>query len=287
MALTATEIVPGVDGQRTRVVLVHGSRLSHTQWAPQIRSLTTEFEVVTPDLPGHGSRAGEAFTLDRAIGAVAEAVEGDTARDADAPVPPVVLVGHSLGGYVAMAYAGCFPRRLAGLVLVGSAAVPTGVGAAAYRMVGALTERAGPERMTRVNDRVLRRLYPGEVVDEAIAGGYYFDPTPAAWRDVMAYCRPAMLRRVTCPVVVAGGRWDQLSIQATRFARAAPDGRVVRIRGAGHLVGFDQPGRLAELITEVARAATSAKGDLSRSESGPASSSGHDRSFWTSEIDHS
>lgn len=226
---------------------MHGSRLSHTQWAPQIRSLTTEFEVCAPDLPGHGSRAGEAFSLDRAIGAVAGAVEGGTAG------APVVLVGHSLGGYVAMAYAGCFPNRLAGLVLVGSAAVPTGVGAAAYRLVGALTERAGPERMTRVNDRVLRRLYPAEVVDEAIAGGYYFDATPAAWREVMARCRPAMLRRVTCPVVVAGGRWDQLSVQARLFARAAPDGRVVRIPGAGHLVGFDQPARLTELIADVAR----------------------------------
>lgn len=228
---------------------MHGSRLSHAQWSPQIAALSGEFDVRTPDLPGHGVRAGESFTLDRAIGAVAEAVECGTGA-------PVVLVGHSLGGYVAMAYAGCFPSRLDGLLLVGSAAVPTGPGAAAYRMVGALTERAGPERMTRVNDRVLRRLYAGEVVDEAIAGGYYFDSTPAAWREVMAYCRPAMLRRVSCPVVVAGGRWDQLSVQARRFARAAPDGRVVRIRGAGHLVGFDQPARLAELIADVARSVT-------------------------------
>lgn len=226
---------------------MHGSRLSHTQWAPQIAVLTTDFEVVTPDLPGHGVRVGQPFTLDRAVGAVAEAVEGG-ARDA-----PVVLVGHSLGGYVAMAYAGCFPTRLDGLMLVGSAAVPTGLGAAAYRAVGALVERAGPSRMTRVNDRVLRRLYPAEVVDEAIAGGYFFESTPAAWREVMAYCRPTMLRRVTCPVIVAGGRWDQLSVQARRFARAAPDGLVVRIPGAGHLVGFDQPVRLAELIADVAR----------------------------------
>ena len=58
---------------------------------------------------------------------------------------------------------------------------------------------------------------------------------------------------MTCPVVVAGGRWDQLSIQARQFARAAPDGRVVRIQGAGHLVGFDQPARLAGLIAIVAR----------------------------------
>ncbi|MEO7061972.1 MAG: alpha/beta hydrolase [Lapillicoccus sp.] len=229
-------------------MLVHGSRLSHTQWAPQIPLLSKDFDVVSPDLPGHGARAGEGFSLERAIGAVAGAVEsGD-------PGARVVLVGHSLGGYMAMAYAECFPQRLDGLVLVGSGAVPTGPGAAAYRLVAQVTERLGPDRMTRVNDRVLRRLYAPAIVDEVIAGGYFFDATPAAWGEVMDRCRPSMLREVTCPVLIAGGQFDQLSLQSRRFATAAPDGRTVRIARAGHLVGFDQPAALAEVIAGFAGA---------------------------------
>ena len=153
-----------------------------------------------------------------------------------------------------MAYAATFPRRLDALVLLGSGAVPVGVGAAAYRLVARVTDAAGAERMTRVDDRVLRRLYGRHVdtLEEVIAGGYYFAVTGTAWQEVMDRCRPAMLRQVTCPVVVAGGAFDQLSIDAARYARAAPRGRVVRIPGAGHLAGLDQPQAVADLIEEVA-----------------------------------
>ena len=84
----------------TRLVLVHGSRLSHTQWAPQVALLEEEFDLVLPDLPGHGSRAAEPFTLDRAVGAIAETVDGPARVGRDGRV---ILVGHSLGGYAAMA----------------------------------------------------------------------------------------------------------------------------------------------------------------------------------------
>ena len=158
---------------------MHGSRLSSAQWAPQVPLLRDEVDLTLVDLPGHGRRAEEEFTLARCVEVIDEAVRA---------VPdgtPVVLVGHSLGGYAAMAYAAAHPDALAGLVLAGASATPTGPGAALYRGVAALTDRLGPERMTRINDRVLRRLYPAERIDPVIAGGYYFDQTPAAWREVM------------------------------------------------------------------------------------------------------
>lgn len=276
----------------SRLVLVHGSRLSATQWAPQTARLAADadvipwLEVVTPDLPGHGARSAEPFTLERAVGAVAAAVEADPAGDDEqepepesGPVPlssgftpvdcpgrgrpRVVLAGHSLGGYVAATYAATYPRRLDGLVLLGSAAVPRGAGAVAYRGVAVLTERAGPDRMTRVNDRVLGRLYPPDLVASVVAGGYWFAPTGAAWREIMGRCGPHQLREVTCPVLVAGGGYDQLMLHANRYARAAPQGRVVRIPGAGHFAGFDQPDVVTRMLVDFAL--SSADGTLARS----------------------
>lgn len=235
---------------RAHLVLVHGSRLSSTQWAPQAPLLRDEVGLTLVDLPGHGARAAEAFTLARSAEVIEEAV------DAVAPGTPVVLVGHSLGGYAAMAYAAAHPDTLAGLVLAGASATPTGPGAAVYRGVAALTDRLGPERMTRVNDRVLHRLYPAERIDPVIAGGYFFAPTPAAWREVMAHCRPSMLAQVRYPVLLLNGQFDQFRIGARAFLRACPRARTEIVRRASHLSNLDQPVAFADALLRFTRRVT-------------------------------
>ncbi|MGV1009768.1 MAG: alpha/beta fold hydrolase [Dermatophilaceae bacterium] len=166
---------------RTRPVLVHGTRVSHVQGSAHRRWLEPRFDVVLPDLPGHGARAAQPFTMDSAVEVVGQAVEGGP------PGQPVVLVGHLLGGYVAMTYAAAHPDRLAGLVLIGSTAVPGGVGGTAYRFFGWATERAGSQRMTRFNDWLLSRMAPSEVYTATQQQGYWFEGcTPPGPR-----CRPA------------------------------------------------------------------------------------------------
>jgi pimeloyl-ACP methyl ester carboxylesterase len=232
---------------RAHLVLVHGSRLSSTQWAPQLPLLRDHVDLTLVDLPGHGARAAEEFTLGRCVEVIDEAVRA---------VPegvPVVLVGHSLGGYAAMAYAASRPDTLAGLVLAGASATPTGPGAAVYRGVAALTDRLGPARMTRFNDRVLHRLYPAERIDPVIAGGYYFAPTAAAWQEVMTHCRPAMLQHVHCPVLLLNGQFDQLRIGARAYLRACPSAREEIIRRAGHFTNLDQPEAFAAALLRFAR----------------------------------
>lgn len=223
-----------------RVVLVHGSRLGSSQWAPQRPLLEPDLDVVAVDLPGHGARAGERFTLDRAVEVVQAAVRGGPAG--------TVLVGHSLGGYVALAYAERHGADLAGLVLAGCTATPTGLGAAAYRLVARLTQRLGPQRLAPRYDRLLRRAYPAEVIEPVLAGGWFFDPTPDAWREVMTHCRPSMLTDVRCPVLFVHGRWDQFRLGVRPFRRVCPQAEEVVLPGASHLVNLDQPRWFAEAV---------------------------------------
>src|SRR6187431_3464894 len=81
------------------VVLVHGLRTSASMWRGQVAALEAAgHEAIAIDLPGHGSRMSERFTLDGAVEAIGAAVES--------AAHPVFLCGFSLGGYTSIHWAG-------------------------------------------------------------------------------------------------------------------------------------------------------------------------------------
>jgi pimeloyl-ACP methyl ester carboxylesterase len=231
-----------------RVVLVHGSQLSGAQWARYEALLGPDVDVVVPDLPAHGSRRGEVFTWEGALDVVSEAVAGDD------PSVPVVLAGHSLGGYLAMAWAAEHPDRLAGLALLGATAVPAGPGAALYRAIARVEARLGVDRMSRALDRQFDALLPEELAAVVKEAGYGFDGIPAAWHGVMTRCRPSMLAAVTCPVLLVAGQFDQLRVDARRFERAARSARWVRrvtVRHGLHVFPLTHPHDTAAALWEL------------------------------------
>lgn len=110
----AIDTAPG--SGRPTLILLHGAALNAHMWDPVIRQLDhTRWRVIAIDLPGHGARGHEAYTLAAATRAVADAAQ----RAAPAPV---VLAGDSLGGYTALAAAAQLPpAQLKGLVVAGAA----------------------------------------------------------------------------------------------------------------------------------------------------------------------
>jgi pimeloyl-ACP methyl ester carboxylesterase len=240
-----------------RLVLVHGTRLSSAQWTGYAARLPG-IDVVTPDLPGHGARAGQAFSTEAAVAALESAVEAAN------PATPVVLAGHSLGGYMATVYAARHPDRLDGLVLMGCSAVPTGLGAAAYRGYARLVERVGQERAGRAANRVMARLAGRENLDTVLTGGESYEATADAWAAVMADCRPELLTAVACPVLLLNGGLDHLGVHARRYAACCRDARIRTVRRATHLMPISHPeavaGALAEFVREVSAAGDSSPG---------------------------
>lgn len=235
-----------------RVVLVHGSQLSAAQWWRYGALLGPDVELAVPDLPAHGSRRDEPFTWERALEVVGEAVDGGD------PEVPVVLVGHSLGGYLAMAYAAAHPQRLSGLALLGASAVPAGPGAALYRAIASVEQRLGVDRMSRALDRQFAALLPDELAEVIKEAGYGFDGIPAAWAGVMGLCRPEMLDEVTCPVLLVNGQLDQLRVDVRRYVRAARSARwvrVVTVRHGLHVFPLTHPHETAAALWEVVTAA--------------------------------
>src|ERR1017187_1311620 len=113
------------------VVLIHPTRLNRTFWTPQIDALSSSNRVLAVDLPGHGRLEQERFTLPGAVAVVRAAV--DSERDSMDETMPTVIVGLSLGGYVAMALAAEAPGIADALVLAGSTVEPTGRRAHPFR----------------------------------------------------------------------------------------------------------------------------------------------------------
>ena len=139
---------------RAHVVLVHGLRTSATMWRRQLATLARhDVEVVAIDLPGHGSRIDDPFSLDSAMLALSDALP---ARDEASPTTPTLLVGLSLGGYLAIEFAGRHPDRIDGLVAAACGTRPRGAGLAGYRRLAALIGRL-PDRGRAMNDAMAQR----------------------------------------------------------------------------------------------------------------------------------
>lgn len=100
-------------GSGPAVLFVHGLDGTSDVWSRAI-ALLDDHRCVTVDLPGHGGSPVTAEPADYGREAVLRDLE-EIIGDLDVPV---VLVGHSLGGYLGMAYALTRPGELAGLVLV-------------------------------------------------------------------------------------------------------------------------------------------------------------------------
>lgn len=230
------------------IVFVHGTRLSRAVWTPQLEALSDEFRAIALDLPGHGARADERFSLDGAV----EVLAG-TIRD-HAAGRRAVVVGLSLGGYVAMTLASSQPTLVRGLVIAGASAEPVGVGSLPYRaLAGGMARLAGP-RLDRLNAWFFRTRYPPAIAEPIVAGGFWSSGGAEAIRTLFGQRFAPRLAAYPGPTLILNGQLDLLfRLSAATFAAAARDARRVRLVGATHLANLDRPAAFSLAIRRFAR----------------------------------
>lgn len=102
-------------GKGTAVVLLHGFLENQTMWQDFVPELSKKYRVITIDLLGHGKTEclGYVHNMEDNADMVHEVLHELKIRKA-------VFVGHSMGGYVALAFAELYPDTLKGLVLLNS-----------------------------------------------------------------------------------------------------------------------------------------------------------------------
>jgi pimeloyl-ACP methyl ester carboxylesterase len=223
-----------------RLLFLHGAGMTREMWRPQLDALGTEFDVSAIDLPGHGTRQGERFSFPAAIATVEEAVAGG---------PAPIVIGLSLGGYVAMATATEQPSLAAGLVLTGcSVDYSQGGNRRLARMSAGAIWVTPKWLLRRSNSNLLRRDYPAWA-EGMVSAGYswrgYADALSAAARIDWAQC----LMAYNGPVLILNGEKDKSHVkEAAQLQSGLRDCRVETITGAGHLANLDRPAEYSEAV---------------------------------------
>jgi pimeloyl-ACP methyl ester carboxylesterase len=242
-------------GSGAPLVLLHGLGGDATFWMRELDALAGRFRVIALDLRGSG-RTATASTEHEV-----EDLADDVAAVLDAlGIERAHVVGFSMGGYVAQAFAVRHPERLARLVLAAtSTTLNPQLRAFVDGVLAAYEAGIGPARMY---DLVWPWLFsPAFIGDPAHADWFAYpedDPLEQsleAWRgQYLAQRRfdgSADLARIAAPTLVLLGEQDRLVAveEAAAIAARMPDARLVVVPGAGHLVNVEEPARFdAEIV---------------------------------------
>ena len=226
-----------------QVVMVHGIRTSATMWRAQVDYLAARGNpAVAVDLPGHGARMGEEFTLDGAFSTIDDAVRDAATRG------PVLLTGHSMGGLLCIDYVGREdPPPVAGFIAASCTAIPRGVSLAAYRVMARGFDSL-PDRGMWLTDRMLDRILPEETRNDFGAGGYALDAQDIALRSLSVLDLLAALHRIDVPLWFVNGQFDQLRVSERLFMRVAQHAELIVVPRTTHHVTVMRPGVFNALL---------------------------------------
>jgi len=232
-------------GSGMPLVLLHGYPLDHTIWEPVLPFLQGAADLVLPDLRGFGKSPSPQGGYSLADMAADVAALLDHLK-----IEQAAIAGHSMGGYIALAFAHAFPERIRGLGLIASQALADspegrisrfetadrvrrqGVSAVADSMPARLT--SNPTLQLLLREVVLRQSPQGIIAAlEAMASRP--DSTPA-------------LADYDFPVVIIHGLQDVLVpvARAHQALALVRHGHLVELEGVGHMPMMEAPQATAE-----------------------------------------
>jgi len=225
------------------VILIHGFGLDHSIW----RTVATKFlgnqRVILPDVRGHGESDApeEAYSMKELAGDISGLLDF-------LGITKATICGHSMGGYISLAFAAHFPERLAGLGLITTRAGADSNEnrAGRYAMIeeikdkgtAVLAESLAP-RLTKDEDIIARS---NEIIlatpPQGIIGVLHaMAERPDRWN---------LLSEIRVPSLVVAGGEDQINNldDSERMAEELPFGELMVIEDAGHMPMLEDYGAL-------------------------------------------
>lgn len=234
-------------GKGTPLVLVHGYPLDHHLWDEVAPLLEDTFDLILPDLRGFG----ESSTVDSFY--AMEDFASDIAGLLDQlSIQKTAIAGHSMGGYVALAFARLFPERMRGLGLVASQAAADSserkearyksAAEVADKGIGSVVETMAPkftadQKLQAFARQSMERQQPAAYIGALKAMAERVDST-------------SILASFLFPVVLIHGDADQLiPIDRAREVKAVlPEAHLVEVSGAGHMPMMEAKEKTAQAL---------------------------------------
>ncbi|MFA5353488.1 MAG: alpha/beta hydrolase [Thermodesulfovibrionales bacterium] len=221
------------------VLFVHSAGGDTTHWSSQLEHLRKTRRAVAFDLRGHGHSQPP---KDGNYSLVSQASDIE-AVVSSLGIQRFVLVGHSMGGSIAIVYAGLHPERLAGLLIVDSGGDPNQISEEQKQQIiaalesdaySAVTENYWGQLLTgssaEVHEKVIKgmkamKAMPREMVIAQVRELFQFDPVPSLSR----YHGPKLS-------VITPANDTPYSLH-----RLVPDFPHVVVTGTGHWIHLDKP----------------------------------------------
>lgn len=238
-------------GKGKPLVLLHGYPLDHHLWDEVVPLLVDTFDVIVPDLRGFGDSItiDTPYTMDNFASDIAGLLD-------QLNIKKVAIAGHSMGGYVALAFARLYPERVSGFGLIGSQVLAdppdrkearyksaadveeNGIDGVVEAMAGKFTSDVRLQEFARES---MKAQQPAAYIGALKAMAERQDSTP-------------LLASMKYPIVLIHGDADVLiPVDRAREAKAAlPHAHLVEVPGAGHMPMMENKEMTAEALKHLA-----------------------------------
>jgi pimeloyl-ACP methyl ester carboxylesterase len=227
----------------TRVILLPGLASDAALWRHQVPALSAA---------GHAVHVSDAHARASTLSGMAHALLADHEG-------PLVLVGTSMGGILALEVLRQAPHRVAALALLGSSARPDTPQMIRLRSAAVLEfEQGRVDEILRAN--VPFAFHPSRQGDAALVSDYFEMVHRAGAAQLVRQNRAIMarpdsrplLRRLRCPVLVVCGDADALTPPecSQEIAAAVPQAELHVLPACGHLLTWEQPGAVNALLRD-------------------------------------
>jgi len=234
-------------GHGEPLVLIHGYPLDGTTWNEIASSLENDFDLIIPDLRGMGQSdvMDKTYTTDDLASDVAGLLD-------HLKIKRTFIAGHSMGGYVALAFARTYPNRVLGLEMISSQVLadPPERKEGRYKTAAEVAEKGigmvVDSMTTKLSADVRIQAFVREVMQRQKPAGVIDSLKAMAERDDSSN----LLKTFKFPVVIVHGDADALiSVERGREMNAAlPSAHYAELKGAGHMSMMEKPKEVAEAL---------------------------------------